>query len=266
MKTPSNWTTSLPRPLYLEQIKIMEQAGRITADTLLLVEKYIKPGITTLELDKIAEDFIRSKNAIPTFKGYNNFPNSLCISVDECVVHGIPSNKQLKEGEIVSIDCGVTFNGFVGDSAVTFAVGKVSAEKQQLMKITEEALFKGIEQARPNKKIYDISKVIQEHCETNGYSLTRELTGHGVGKKLHQEPSIPNFVPSLLYRKNMPNAKLFNGLSIAIEPMVHIGNKEVYVSHEDKWAVITRDHTPAAHFEHTIIIADDSPIITTLRN
>jgi methionyl aminopeptidase len=253
------------KPLNVEQIKLMEQAGRITADTLTLVGKYVAVGITTLELDKIAEDFIRSKNAIPTFLGYNNFPNSLCISVDEVVVHGIPNNIPLEEGQIVSIDCGATFGGFVGDSAVTFAVGNISDDKKKLMKITEEALFKGIEQAVDKGKVYNISKAVQDYCESFGYSLTRELTGHGVGKRMHLDPAIPNFVPPLLQRRNLPNEKLFNGMGIAIEPMVHLGKKEVYIG-QDKWAVVTRDHSPAAHFEHTLIINGNKPIITTLRN
>jgi methionyl aminopeptidase len=255
----------MPKPLNAEQIKIMLQAGKITGDTLTLLGKYIKPGITTLELDKIAEDYIRSCNAVPTFKGYNDFPSSLCISIDECVVHGLPSDRQLKEGEIVSIDCGATFNGYVGDSAVTYPVGEISEEKKRLLRITEESLFKGIEQAVDRGKVYDISRAVQQYCESNGYSLTRELTGHGVGRKMHLAPSVPNFVPPLLERRRMPNEKLYNGLGIAIEPMVHIGAKEVYTG-DDKWSVITRDHTAAAHFEHTLIINGKEPIITTLRN
>lgn len=255
----------LPKPLSKDDVKLMEIAGRITADTLTLIGKNLKPGITTLELDKIAEDYIRSKDAIPSFLGYNGFKHSLCISVDDVVVHGIPSGRKLKEGEIVSVDCGATYKGFVGDSAVTFAVGNISEEKQRLLEITEQALFKGIEKAVKGNKVYDISRTIQEYCETNGYSLTRELTGHGIGRKMHLEPSIPNFVPPLLHRKNMPNEKLINGIGLAIEPMVHLGKKEVYTG-DDKWSIYTRDHSPAAHFEHTIIVNDDSPIILTLRN
>jgi methionyl aminopeptidase len=225
-----NIIRTTPKPLTNDEIKKMENAGRITADTLLLIEKYIKQGITTLELDSIAEDYIRSKNAIPTFKGYSNYSHTLCISIDECVVHGVPSSRKLQEGEIVSIDCGVTFDGFIGDSAVTYPVGEISDEKQKLLKVTEEALFIGIEQARHRNKVFDISRAIQTHCEANGFSLTRDLHGHGVGRRLHQEPSIPNFVPSLLQRVSLPNSKLFAGLSIAIEPMVHLGKKEIYVS------------------------------------
>lgn len=256
---------ALPRPMSLEDIKLMEIAGRITGETLSLIGKYIKVGISTLELDAIAEDYIKSKEAIPTFKGYNGFQHSICASIDEVVVHGIPSNEQkLEAGQIISIDCAATYKGFVGDSAVTFAVGEISDEKKRLLKITEEALFKGIEQAIEKNKIYDISRAIQKHCEENGYSVTRELTGHGIGRKMHLAPSIPNFVPSLLEKRIMPNEKLINGIGLAIEPMVHLGKKEVYVA-KDKWAVITRDKSPAAHFEHTLIVNGKEPIITTLR-
>lgn len=261
----SNIAYSMPRPLTLAEIISMEKAGRLTADTLLQLEKHIRVGITTLELDAIAEDFILTNGGIPTFKGYNGFPNALCISVEDCVVHGIPDGTSLQSGQIVSIDCGVTLDGFVGDSAVTFAVGDITAERKALLKTTEEALWLGIKQANSHGKVYDISQAVQQHCELAGYSLTRELTGHGVGKRLHQDPAVPNFVPSLLQRRTMPNAKLYNGLSIAIEPMVHLGAKEVFVG-ADKWAIITRDHSPAAHFEHTIIINDNKPIVTTLRN
>lgn len=249
--------------LTLDEIKKMERAGRMTADTLALVARHIKPGVSTLELDAIAEDFIRSGGGEPTFKGYNNFPNALCISVESCVVHGIPGPEPLLAGQIVSVDCGVTLDGFVGDSAVTFAVGEISAEKQALLKATEEALWAGIKRAVNGGKVYDIAQSVQSYCETRGYSLTRELTGHGVGRRLHQYPSVPNFVPPLLRRRDLPNAKLYNGLGLAIEPMVHMGAKEVFVG-ADKWAVITRDGSPAAHFEHTLVIADNEPIITTL--
>ena len=253
------------RPMNLEEIKLMEIAGRITAETLVLVGKNIKVGITTLELDKIAEDFIRSKDAIPTFKGYNDFKFSLCISIDEVVVHGLPSERKLEEGQIVSIDCGATYKGYVGDSAVTFPVGNISNEKQKLLKITEESLFKGIEQVVERNKVFDISKAIQTHCESNGYSMTRELTGHGVGRKMHLKPSIPNFIPTLLERRTLPNEKLINGIGLAIEPMVHLGKKDVYTA-DDKWSVVTRDHSPAAHFEHTVIVDGNKPLIMTLRN
>lgn len=251
-----------------DEIKKIEKACRIVADTLSLVEKAVKSGITTQELDAIAEDYIRSKNARPAFKGYQvgdkYFPATLCISVDEEIVHGIPSDRKLEEGQIVSIDCGAELDEYFGDSALTVAVGEISEEKQKLMKVTEESLFLGIEQAIDGNKLYDISRAVQEHCEANGYSLTRELTGHGIGKHLHEPPSVPNFVPPLLHRNSFPNVKLMTGMALAIEPMVHLGRKEV-IEGDDGWTVVTRDKTPAAHFEHTIVVQKDKPLILTLR-
>lgn len=255
----------LPRPLSLEEIKQMEIACRIVAETLTLVGKYVAPGIETIELDKIAEDFILSKNAKPAFKNYNGFPSTLCISIDEEVVHGIPSERKLVEGQIVSVDCGVEVSGIFGDSAVTFAVGDIEEDKKKLLRVTEESLYKGISKAVDKGNIYDIARSIQEHCESNGYSLTRELTGHGIGRRLHEAPSIPNFVPPLIRRKELPNTKLINNIGIAIEPMVHQGAKECYTA-SDRWTVITRDKKPAAHFEHTVLINDNLPIILTERN
>ena len=253
----------------VEELIGIEKACRIVADTLTLVGKIIKPGIETIELDSIAEDYIRSKNARPAFKGYvvdnKAFPATLCISIDEVVVHGIPENRKLKIGEIVSVDCGAELDGFFGDSAVTFAIGEISDEKTKLMEVTNEALMLGIEQAIASNKVYDISRAVQTHAEKYGYSVTRELTGHGVGKKLHEEPSIPNFVPSLLNRKNFPNAKLFENMTIAIEPMVHLGSQTV-VTGDDGWTVKTADGEPAAHFEHTVIIKNGKPEVLTLRN
>lgn len=252
-----------------EEIKKIEIACRIVADTLVLLEKYVKHGVSTLELDKIAEDFIKTQDGIPAFKGYQVddkfFPGSLCISVDEEVVHGLPSERKLKEGEIVSLDCGVLKNGYYGDSAVTYPVGKVSDDKNRLMRVTEESLYLGIDQARENKKIYDIARAIQNHCEKNGFSLTRELVGHGIGKNLHEDPAVPNFVPALLYKNRFPNEKLVPGMAIAIEPMVHFGRKEVRTA-TDGWTVRTFDKSPAAHFEHTIVITQDKPLILTSRN
>lgn len=253
----------------LEELKGIEIACRIVAETLKLVEKNIRPGIETIELDKIAEDHIRSKNARPAFKGYggseNPFPGSLCISIDDVVVHGIPDERKLKTGEIVSVDCGAELNGFYGDSAVTFAVGEISEDKKRLMKITNEALMLGIEQAVSGNKVYDISRAVQNYAESNGYSVTRELFGHGVGKKLHEEPSIPNFVPALLNRNVFPNAKLFENMTLAIEPMVHQGDKAVFTA-EDGWTVHTADRSPAAHFEHTVVVKNGKAEILTLRD
>lgn len=253
----------------VDEIKKIEKACRIVADTLVLLEKYVVPNVTTLELDNIAEDYIKSQNGIPAFKGYQvddkYFPGSLCISVDDEVVHGIPSQRKLKEGEIISLDCGVLLNGYYGDSAVTYPVGNVCDEKLRLMRVTEESLYLGIDQARENKKIYDIARAIQNHCEKSGFSLTRELVGHGIGKNLHEDPAVPNFVPPLLYKNRFPNEKLLSGMAIAIEPMVHLGRKEVRTAN-DGWTVLTYDKSSAAHFEHTIIITQDKPLILTSRN
>lgn len=251
-----------------DEIKKIEKACRIVAETLSLVSKKVEPGVSTIELDRMAEDYIRSKSGIPAFKGYkvgnNEFPYTLCISIDDEIVHGMPGTRVLEEGQIVSIDCGCNLDGYYGDSALTLAVGKVSEEKQNLMKVTEEALYFGLDQAIDKNKLYDISKAIQEHCESNGYSLTRELTGHGIGTHLHEEPTIPNFVPPLLQRKSFPNVKLGTGMGLAIEPMVHLGGHQV-VNMRDGWTVKTKDGSPAAHFEHTIIVQAGKPLILTMR-
>ena len=251
------------------EIELMEKACRIVADTLVLCGKYVKAGVETLEIDRIAEDYILSKGARPAFKGYEvdgkKFPNTLCMSIDSQIVHGIPGHRALKEGEIVSIDCGAELNGYFGDSAVTYAVGRTSDENLNLMKITEESLMLGIEQAVPKKKVYDIARAIQEYVEQKGYSVTRELVGHGIGTHLHEDPPVPNFVPPLLHRQQYPNLKLEKGMALAIEPMVHAGKKEVRTA-GDGWTVFTADGRPAAHFEHTVIVDNGRPLILTLRN
>jgi methionyl aminopeptidase len=253
-----------------DDFKKFEKANRITADTLSLVAKYVKPGVSTLELDKIAEDYILSQNAKPAFKGFQDgnetpFPNTICASVDEVVVHGIPNRRNLKEGEIISIDMGVEYEGFFGDSAITCPVGVVSEEKAKLIKVTQESLEKGIENAIEGRKVYDISKVIQAYCEGFGYNVVRELIGHGIGDKLHDDPPVPNYVPLLLHRANLPNWKLIKGLAIAIEPMVMIGDKAIETL-DDGWGVRTKDKSATAHWEHTIVIENGKPIIMTLRN
>ncbi len=251
------------------EVIALEKACRIVAETFNTIAKYMKPGVSTLLLDKIAEDYILSHNAKPAFKGYKvdrkAFPNTLCISINEEVVHGIPSERQLQEGDIVSVDCGAEIGGYFGDSAVTYAIGAISREKQMLMKVTEEALFKGIEQAIDGNKLYDVSKAIQSHAESNGFSLTRELVGHGIGKELHEEPAVPNFVPPLLQRKRFPNVKLLSNMAIAIEPMVHAGRQQVKTL-RDGWTYVTADGSPAAHFEHTVIIDKGKANILTLRD
>lgn len=269
MKNERQSRSSSPLIKKESEIALIEKSCRIVADTLSLVGKYVKAGIETLELDRIAEDYIRSQNGRPAFKGYRVekliFPGTLCISINEEIVHGIPSKRKLEEGDIVSIDCGCEKNGYYGDSAVTFAVGQIDDEKKRLMRVTEEALFLGIEQAVDRKKVYDISRAIQNYVEQNGYSVTRELVGHGIGKKLHEEPPVPNFVPALLNRSQYPNIKLQTGMTIAIEPMVHAGRKEIK-NGKDGWLVFTADRKPAAHFEHTVMIDNEKAVILTLRD
>ncbi len=251
-----------------DEIHLIEEACRIVAEVLSLLEKYVKPGVETIELDKIAEDYIRSKDAVPAFKGYvverKVYPYTLCVSVDEEVVHGMPGNRKLNEGEIVSIDCGVKKKGYYGDSAVTYPVGKISPDKEKLLKVTEQSLYLGIEAAVEGNKVYDISRAIQEYVESNGFSVTRELVGHGVGRQLHEEPPIPNFVPPLLARKQYPNIKLVSNMTLAIEPMVHMGGYKV-VTKEDGWTVCTADGLPAAHFEHTVLVTKGKPVVLTYR-
>lgn len=245
-----------------KEIDFIRESCRLVSKTLELLKKYIKPGITTKEIDLIAEDFLLSHNAKPAFKGYEQgngipFPASVCISVDEEVVHGIPDKRVLREGEIVSLDFGVILNGYFGDSATTVPVGQISEEKKKLLEITEKSLYIGIEEAKVGNKVHDISFAIQNFVEKNGYSIVRELTGHGVGRFLHEDPSIPN------YGKKGTGPKLKNGMTLAIEPMVNMGKKDVIIGY-DGWTVITRDGLPAAHFEHTILVNDGKPEILTI--
>ena len=245
-----------------KEIDYIRESCRIVAETLQLLKSNVKPGITTLELDKIAEDYIRSNNAIPAFKGYSQgnapgFPGSVCASVDDEVVHGIPGSRILKDGEIVSVDIGVLKNGFFGDAALTVAVGNISDEKKKLMDVTERSLQLGIEQAVAGNKVHDISNAVQVYVEANGFSIVRDLCGHGVGKFLHEDPSIPNFG-----RKGTGH-KLKNGMTIAIEPMVNAGKYDV-ITANDGWTILTADGSTSAHFEHTILINNNSPEILTI--
>lgn len=230
-----------------EEIEFMRAANRLVGMTLGELSKHIKPGITTLELDRIAEEFIRDHGAIPTFLGYGGFPNSICTSVNENVVHGIPNNKPLQEGDVISVDCGTKKNGYCGDSAYTFCVGEVDEKIKRLLQITKESLYKGIEQAREDKRIGDISSTIQTYCEKNGYTVVRELVGHGIGRNMHEAPEVPN------YGRPGTGPLMKNGMCIAIEPMINMGSKNV-VFEKDGWTVRTKDRKPSAHFEHTIAI------------
>ena len=243
------------------EIELIRESCKIVAEVLKLIGAQIKPGVTTIALDKLAEDYIRSFGGVPAFKGYgsqkdNLFPATLCTSVDAEVVHGIPGKRVLKEGEIVSIDVGVKKSGYFGDGAWSFAVGSVSAEKQRLLDVTRESLCKGIEKAKAGNKVHDISAAVQSHVEAHGFSVVRELVGHGVGKELHEPPNVPNF------GKPGTGPELKAGMTLAIEPMVNLGGYQVMMQ-PDGWTVITRDGLPSAHFEHTIAIVDGEPEILT---
>lgn len=233
-----------------EEIELIRESSLLVAKALAEVAKVIKPGITTLALDKVAYEFISDNNAIPAFLNYNGFPNSLCISVNEQVVHGIPGKYELKDGDIVSVDCGVVKNKFFGDSAYTFPIGEVKPEILKLLNITKESLYKGIELAIAGKRLGDVGEAIQQYAESNGFSVVRELVGHGIGKKLHEAPEVPN------YGKKGTGLKLEEGLVIAIEPMINIGRKAV-TQDNDGWTIRTADNLVSAHFEHTIAVGKD---------
>jgi methionyl aminopeptidase len=240
-----------------EDIETMRKAGRIVSQTLDLVGEHIKPGVTTKEIDILVEDFIRSKGAIPAFKNYHGYPASACVSVDDEVVHGIPGERVLKEGEIVSVDVGAIVDGFYGDSARTFAVGKISEEKKKLLELTQKCLMAGIEQARSGNHLGAISAAVQKVAEENGLGVVRELVGHGIGRAMHEEPQVPNFgLPT-------DGPLLEPGLVIAIEPMINAGSYNVKTM-PDGWTVVTSDGQPSAHFEHTVAITDGEPDILTL--
>ena len=240
-----------------KEIDLMRAAGRVVAETLLLIEQKVKPGITTKELDIIAEEFIVSKGAKPSFKGLYGFPATLCISVNQVVVHGIPGGYVLKDGDIVSVDCGAFLNGFHGDAARTFAVGNISEEARKLIKVTEESFFKGIEKAKVGNRLTDISHEIQNYVEANGFSVVKEFVGHGIGKVVHEDPDVPNF------GRPDKGPKLVKGMALAIEPMVNVGNFKVKTLNDD-WTVLTSDGSLSAHYENTIVILPDGPEILTL--
>jgi methionyl aminopeptidase len=246
-----------------KEIEIMRVAGRILAETLQHVAEHVKPGVTTLELDEVAYDFIRSKGAIPTFKGYHPhpslppFPGTLCTSVNEEIVHGIPSDRKLKEGDIITIDGGVIYRGWQGDSAVTVGVGKIKPELEKLLRTTQKSLAAGIEQAKAGNRLGDISHAIEREILAGGYGSPREYGGHGIGRRLWEEPSVPN------HGRAGTGVALRPGMVIAIEPMLNLGGDETETL-DDMWTVVTRDRKPSAHFEHTVAITKNGPDILTL--
>jgi methionyl aminopeptidase len=244
-----------------QEIEKMRVVNAMVAQVLNMLKKEIRPGITTYELDRFAVSYSAKLNAKPAFLGYGGFPNALCVSVNEEVVHGIPSKKKiLKEGDIVSLDFGLFYDGFYGDSAITVGVGSISQAKQKLIDVTRNSLYKGIEQAKVGNYLFDISRAIQTYVESAGFSVVRDYVGHGIGRNLHEEPQVPNYVPDRGH-----NVMLKVGMTIAIEPMVNAGSFEVEVK-KDAWSVVTQDRMPSAHFEHTIAILEDGPVILSKEN
>ncbi len=239
------------------EIEMMREAGRVTAAALRLVGEAVRPGVTTKELDGIAEEYIRSQGARPAFLGYHGFPATLCTSVNEQVVHGIPGKRVLMEGDILSVDCGAVVDGFFGDSAMTFPVGEVSGLARRLMEATRTSLEAGIAKMRPNMRLYDIGAAVQQVAEAAGFSVVREYVGHGIGRAMHEEPQVPNFGQA------GRGAQLKPGMVFAVEPMVNAGAYEVR-SLDDGWTVVTADGSLSAHFEHTIAITEDGPEILTV--
>jgi len=239
------------------QIDKMRQAGRIVAQTLDLMEKLARPGVRTIELDSAAEEFILAAGATPAFKGYMGYPATLCVSINDVVVHGIPGDQRLEEGHIVSVDVGVRLDGWYGDAARTIRIGEITPEATRLLDITQEALRRGISQARPGNRLGDISAAVQTFAEQNGYSVVRELVGHGIGQRMHEEPQVPNF------GRPHTGPELKSGMVLAIEPMLNVGTHAVTFD-ADKWTVRTADGSLSAHFEHTVAITEQGPEILTL--
>lgn len=240
------------------EIEYMKEAGRVTGETLKLLESLVKPGVTTLSLDKAAEKFIRGQGCTPSFKGYGGFPGSVCISVNDEIIHGIPGKRILKEGDIVSFDVGACFKGYHGDAARTVGVGKISDEAQRLIDVTRESFFAGIKFAKDGYRIADISAEIQRVAEGNGYGVLREYCGHGIGNRLHEEPEIPNYAEPRRH-----GIRIRPGMCLAIEPMVNMGTRDIYVG-DDDWTVYTADGKYAAHYENTVLITNGEPVLLTL--
>ncbi len=242
-----------------EQIELIQESAQIVSKTLGMLAKEIKPGISTFELDNMAEEFIRDQGAEPGFLGMYDFPNTLCMSLNEAVVHGIPTDKPLEEGDIISVDCGSYKNGFYGDHAYTFEVGEVDPETKKLLQVTKESLYVGIEQIRKGKRIGDIGHAIQKYCEERGYGVVRELVGHGLGRKLHEAPEVPN------YGKSGKGKAIKDGMVLAVEPMINMGTHMINQL-EDGWTIVTADNKPSAHFEHDIAVIDGKPeILSTFK-
>jgi methionyl aminopeptidase len=237
-----------------EEIEIMRESAQVVSRTLGLLAEHIRPGVSPLQLDKMAEEYIRSQDAEPGFLGMYDFPNTLCMSLNEAVVHGIPTTKPLEDGDIISIDCGAYKNGYYGDHAYTFEVGEVNATTKKLLAVTKESLYLGIEQCRVGKRIGDIGFAIQEHCEKHGYGVVRELVGHGLGKNLHEDPQVPN------YGKPGKGKKIKEGMVLAIEPMINQGTHKI-VQLPDGWTILTQDRMPSAHFEHDVAVVNGEPDI-----
>jgi methionyl aminopeptidase len=238
------------------EIEAMGQAGRVVADTLALLGESMRPGVTTKELDGIAEEYIRSQGGAPTFKGYHGFPASICASPNSMVVHGIPGEYRIEDGDLLSVDVGVTLNGFVADSAYTFAVGSISEEAQRLLDVGQAALEAGIAEARAGNHVGDISAAVQRTVEEAGFSVVKSLVGHGIGRSMHEEPQIPN------WGEPGRGPLLARGMTLAIEPMINAGSAEVFVA-EDRWSISTNDGSLSAHFEHTVAVTDGEPRILT---
>lgn len=241
-----------------EQLAKMRAAGKVVGDTLRFIEPYVRPGISTLELNSMIEDHIRSFGAVPSFKNYNGFPAASCISTDDIVVHGIPSLKTLAEGQIVSIDVGAVLDGYHGDAARTFPVGKVSAEKLKLIEVTKQSFFEGIKYAVAGRRLGDISHAVQSYAESFGYGVVREMVGHGIGTKLHEPPDVPN------YGEAGTGLKLYAGNTLAIEPMINLGAPYIKIDARDGWTCRTRDGLPSAHYENTIVVGEREAEILTL--
>ena len=239
------------------EIGYMRDAGKIVGQTLLELKKAIVTGVTTLELDRIADQYIRHAGAIPAFKGYGGFPANICTSVNEQVVHGIPGSRQLKNGDVISLDVGTKLNRYYGDAAITVPVGDVDDKLQELLTVTEESLYKGIEKAIKGNRLSDISHAVQLHAESHGYGVVRDYVGHGIGQRMHEDPQIPNYGPP------GRGPLLKNGMVLAIEPMINLGTPEVEVLADD-WTVVTADGKISAHFEHTVAVTDGEPLILTL--